>query len=75
MTSVDSRVVQMDFDNKAFSKNVNQTVNDLTTLENKMQFKNAVDGFSNVESASNKVTLSGIQSAVESVNSKFSVLA
>jgi len=74
MTSVDSRVVQMDFDNKAFSKNVNQTVNDLTTLENKMQFKNAADGFSNVESASNKVTLSGIQSAVESVNSKFSVL-
>lgn len=74
MTSVDKRIVQMDFDNKSFEKGVNQTIKDLETLEKKMQFSDAGKGFSKLEAMANNVNLDGIKNEIESINDKFSVM-
>lgn len=74
MTSVDKRIVQMDFDNKSFEKGVNQTIKDLEKLEKKMNFNDMGKSFSKLEAMANTIKLDGIKDAVESINDKFSVM-
>ena len=73
-TSVDQRVVQMEFDNKNFEKNVSTTLSSLDKLKQKLGFEGATKGLENVESAAKKVNLSPVTKAVETISSKFSAL-
>ena len=73
-TSVDQRVVQMEFDNKNFEKNVSTTLSSLDKLKQKLGFEGATKGLENVENAAKKVNLSPVTKAVETISSKFSAL-
>lgn len=71
---VDQRVVQMEFDNRRFEKNVSTTMSSLDKLKQKLNFTGAVKGFDNINAATKNVNMSGLASAVDTVNSRFSAL-
>ena len=73
-TTVDQRVVQMEFDNKNFEKKVGSTLGLLDKLKEKLRFDGASKGLENVERAASKVNLNPISKAAETISSKFSAL-
>lgn len=74
MSSVDKRVVEMQFDNQQFEKNVSQTMSTLDKFKEKLQFKNAGQGLENFGAAVQKVSLDGLSAGVDALNNKFSAL-
>ena len=72
--TVDERVVEMRFDNKDFEKNVQTTMSTLDKFKQKLNFGGASKGLENIEKSAGKVKLSGLGSAVETVQAKFSAL-
>lgn len=73
-TTVDSRVVEMRFDNKQFESNVATSMSTLDKLKQKLQFDGATKGLDDVSRAAGKVDMSGLGNAVETVSTKFSAL-
>ena len=73
-TTVDERVVSMQFDNKHFERNVQTTMSTLDKLKQKLDLKGAARGFENIDSASKKVNMSGLANALETVKGRFSAL-
>ena len=72
--TVDDRVVSLEFDNKRFETNVAQTMGTLDKLKQKLNLPQSVKALDNLNAAANKVDLSGVNSAVDSINIKFSAL-
>ena len=54
---IDERVVSLEFDNKNFEKNVNQTMKSLDSLNDKLEFKGSEKSFKDIEKAANAVSL------------------
>src|SRR5574344_2128361 len=73
-TSVDERVVSMQFDNKQFESNAKVSMSTLDSLKEKLNFSGAAKGLENVKSAAKNVNMAGLGSAVETVQAKFSAL-
>lgn len=73
-TTIDQRVVEMRFDNKHFENNVKETMSTLDKLKMKLQFKNSAKSLENINTSVNKVNMSGLASAVDTVGSRFSAL-
>lgn len=71
---VDSRVVEMRFDNKQFESNVKTSMSTLEKLKQKLNLSGASKGLKDVESAASKVNLNGLSSGVQAVTAKFSAL-
>ena len=71
---VDQRVVQMEFDNRRFEKNVSTTMSSLDKLKQKLNFTGAVKGFDNINTATKNVNMNGLASAVDTVHNRFSAL-
>ena len=71
---VDQRVVEMQFDNAKFEKNVQQSIDSLNRLDKSLKFKGAEKGFENIENASAKVDFDKMQGALENLSGKFSAL-
>ena len=71
---VDQRVVQMEFDNRRFEKNVSTTMSSLDKLKQKLNFTGAAKGFDNINSAAKNVNMNGLASAVDTVKHRFSAL-
>ena len=74
MSSVDNRVVQMQFDNKQFESGVKQTMTSLESLKKSLNFTNAAKGFDTINAKANKTDLSGLKQAVESVKDRFNAM-
>lgn len=73
-TTVDSRVVEMRFDNKHFESNVSTTMSTLDKLKAKLGFEGATKGLENVSSAAKNVNMNSLGGSVETVQAKFSAL-
>ena len=73
-TTVDSRVVEMRFDNKQFESNVATTMSTLEKLKHKLKLTESAKSLENLGAAAKKVDMSGITSGVETVHAKFSAL-
>lgn len=73
-TTIDNRVVEMQFDNKHFESNVQTTLSTLDKLKQSLNLTGATRGLENIDSAAKKVNMSGLSSAVETVQAKFSAL-
>lgn len=75
-TTIDSRVVEMRFDNKQFERGVSDTMSTLEKLKQKLNFNGAVKGVESVNSAAKGVNanMSSLGGAVEQVSLKFSAL-
>ena len=73
--SIDEKVVEMRFDNQNFEKNVSTSMSTLEKLNKSLRLNGATKGFQDIDSASRKVNMSGLGSAVEAVQAKFSALS
>lgn len=73
-TTIDTRVVEMQFDNKHFERNVSTTMSTLDKLKQRLNFTGASKGLDEVGTAAKNVNMSGLGTAVDTVKTKFSAL-
>lgn len=73
-TTVDERVVSLEFDNSRFQKNMKDTEALLASFEDKLLFKNAGEGFNNIEEASANVKFNKFAEAIDNINYRFSTM-
>lgn len=59
--AVDTRIVELQFDNQQFQKEVGNSVASLKNLDNQLLLKNGDKGFSQIQSGANKLDMSGVQ--------------
>ena len=71
---IDSRVVEMQFDNKQFESNVKTSMFTLDKLKRSLNLTGASKGLENIGTAAKNVNMSGLSGAVEAVSLKFSAL-
>lgn len=71
---VESRVVQMTFDNKEFEKDARETIKTLDKLNESLQFEGASKGFDAMDKAAKKIDFSGLADSVEKISEKFTLL-
>lgn len=71
-TTIDQRVVEMQFDNRQFETNVKTSLSTLDRLKQSLNLNGASKGLENVSSAAKKVDMSGLSGAVQTVQAKFS---
>lgn len=71
---VDQRVVEMQFDNSRFEKNVSTTMSTLEKLKQSLNLTGAAKGLESVGTAAKGINLSGLGSAAETVTAKFSYM-
>ena len=72
--SVDSRVVEMRFDNKDFESNVAQSMSTLDKLKQTLNFGDAGKSLENISRAAADVNVGSIGDAIDTVKDKFSAL-
>ncbi len=72
---VDSRVVEMRFDNENFEKNTKKTISTIDRLMEKLQFKGAEKGFEKLDAAAKDVDFATMQTSLDRLESKFSSLS
>lgn len=73
-TTIDSRVVEMQFDNRNFERNVQTSMSTLEKLKQSLNLTGAAKGLTEIDSASKKLNFSGLGTAVDTVQAKFSAL-
>ena len=71
MSSVDNRVVHLQFDNKQFEAGAKTSLKTLDKLKQSMNFKDAANSMKNFQSQVNRFTLSSISNAVEQLSGRF----
>lgn len=71
---VDSRVVEMRFDNENFEKNTKKTISSIDRLIEKLQFKGAEKGFEKLDAAAEDMDFATMQRSLDTLENKFSSL-
>lgn len=71
---VDERVVQMQFDNSQFERNVSTSMSTLDKLKRSLNLSGAAKGLSELGNAAKGISMNGLGSAVDTVRTKFSAL-
>lgn len=72
--TIDSRVVEMQFNNKQFERDVSTTMSTLDRLKRSLNLDGASKGLDSVSAAAKNCDMSGLSGAVETVRVKFSAL-
>ena len=72
--TVDERIVQMQFDNQQFERNVQTSVSTLDKLKESLNFTGASKSFDNLSASAKNVDMSGLSGSIETVKSKFSAM-
>lgn len=72
--TIDHRVVEMKFDNKQFEAGAATTMTTLQKLKKSLDFSKIGDGFENINKASNKVDMAGLDKVISGIHNKFSAL-
>ena len=72
--TVDQRVVEMQFDNGQFERNVKTSMNTLDQLKQSLNMNGATKGLENVQKASENIDFSRMAAGVESLQNRFSTL-
>ena len=73
--TVDSKVVEMRFDNKNFEKNVKQSMTTLDKLKQALKLDGATSGLTAVEQRANSIKFHGLADTIDKVADKFSGLS
>lgn len=74
MSSIDQRIVEMQFDNRQFESGVKTTINTLDRLKQKLNFGKSAQSLDDLSKASKRFSLDGLASSVEYIASKFSFM-
>ena len=72
--TIDSKVVEMRFDNMDFEANTRTTMSTLDKLKAKLHFPGASKGLEEIEQTAKRVDFSGMSSGIQTVQMKFSAL-
>lgn len=72
--TVDSKVVEMSFDNRQFEQNVGTSLSTLDKLKQALKFDGVAKGMEEVNNATKGVQMGGLGTAVETVQAKFSAM-
>ena len=72
--TVDSKVVEMQFDNAQFERNVSTSLSTLDKLKAALNFGDSAKSLQTLETAAGRVNMSGLAGAVDTVSAKFSAL-
>lgn len=72
--TVDRRIVEMQFDNKDFENNVQDSVKSLDKLKKSLNLEESAKGLGALEKVGHKFNLDGMVEAAEAVTSKFSIM-
>lgn len=73
-TTIDNRVVEMQFDNRNFERNVQTSMSTLEKLKQSLNLTGAAKGLTEIDAQSKRMNFSGLGGAVDSIHSKFSAL-
>lgn len=73
-TTIDNRVVEMQFDNKQFERNAQTSLGTLAKLKDSLKFTGASKGLENVNTAVKNCNFSPLHTAVETVGLKFNAM-
>lgn len=73
-TTIDNRVVEMQFDNAQFERNVSTSLSTLDKLKQRLNLTGAAKGLESVGDAARGINMSPLASGVESVGVKFNAL-
>jgi len=74
MSSIDQRIVQMQFDNKQFENNVQTSVKSLDNLKQGLNLSESAKNLTNLDKVAQSFSLEGIAAGVENIQNKFSTL-
>lgn len=72
--SIDKRIVEMQFDNSRFERNVNQSISTLDRLKESLNFSGSAKGFEDLERSANKINFSGLEKSISNIEHRFSTL-
>ena len=78
MSSIDKRIVQMQFDNQNFESGVKTTMSSLQSLNEKLKMKDAGKGLDGVNESLGKLSgfgVTALSNGVEGISAKFSALS
>lgn len=73
-TTIDERVVSMQFDNKQFEQNVKTSQNTLSQLNKSLQLTGATKGLGDVDRAAKRLDFSSVGDGIDVLTSKISAL-
>lgn len=73
-TSIDERIVSMQFDNRQFERNAQASIQTLDKLNKSLRLEESAKGFENITNASKKVDFTPMTQSLEKVQTKFSAL-
>lgn len=73
-TTIDQRVVEMQFDNQQFERNVSTTMSTLDKLKQGLRLDGATKGLEGVNTAARGVSFAGLGSGIDAIQAKFSAL-
>ena len=74
MSSIDNRIVEMQFNNKRFESNARETMSTLDKLKEKLNFKNSTKELEEFQNAADSFNLGRIANAVEEIGDRFTFL-
>jgi len=74
VSSVDTRVVEMQFDNQQFEKGVQTSVKSLDDLKKGLDLEKSAKGLSALESAGRSFSLAGVANSVSTIEGRFTSL-
>lgn len=75
MSGIDSRVVQMKFDNAQFEAGIQKTLGSLAALTKGLKLDGASKGLTDISAASKGFSLAHISSGVDQISSKFGAMS
>ena len=74
MSTIDNRVVQMEFENANFERNAKESMKTLEKLDKSLEFKNGKKSFKDVEEAAAACNFKPLMEAVDTVKVQFTAL-
>lgn len=74
MSNIDERIVEMQFNNAQFERNIQTSIKSLDNLKKGLNLDESTKSLSNLDKAGKNFSLAGIASAVEAIQSKFTAL-
>ena len=73
-SSIDQRIVEMQFDNKEFESGIQTSLKSIRNLENGLQLKDGAKGFENIGRAANNVSFDTLGNGVVAIQQKFTAM-
>ena len=73
-SSIDQRIVEMQFDNKEFESGIRTSLKSIRNLENGLKLEDGAKGFENIGRAANNVSFDTLGSGVVAIQQKFTAM-